>query len=81
MHELGYFSVFGILYAMIFSLLAVLALIKVLPTTRFVIATSRGLKEPLIERLLHRLSLSVSRHRKPVTYLSILAVVVRVWNC
>jgi predicted RND superfamily exporter protein len=39
MHELGYFSVFGILYAMIFSLLAVLALIKVLPTTRFVIAT------------------------------------------
>ena len=39
MHEFGYFSVFGILYAMIFSLLAVLALIKVLPTTRFVIAT------------------------------------------
>ena len=76
MKDFGYFSVFGILYAMFFSLFAVPALFSLLPAPRVDIAASKSLKEPLADRVLHKLSSAVARHRRVVFSISVAITIV-----
>jgi predicted RND superfamily exporter protein len=76
MKELGYFSVFGIIYAMLFSLLAVPALLSLLPAPRVDIASSRSVEEPFMDKLLYRFSMAVAEKRRIVLLISIAVALV-----
>ncbi len=76
MKELGYFSVFGIIYAMLFSLLAVPAVLSSLPAPRVDIAASRNVEEPFMDKLLYRFSVAVAKKRRIVLLISIAVALV-----